>query len=72
MMYIQQKRIPFYEYTLNQLLISNPAVIKALHSFEDYDIVISWITGFPSYLASAFDNYKIAWNHNDITYLLNT
>lgn len=72
MMYIQQKQIPFYEYTLNQLLVSNPAVIKALHSFEDYDVVISWIAGFPSYLASAFDNYKIAWNHNDITYLLNT
>lgn len=72
MMYIQQKQIPFYEYTLNQLLVSNPAVIKALHSFEDYDVVISWISGFPSYLASAFDNYKIAWNHNDITYLLNT
>ena len=72
MMYIQQKQIPFYEYTLNQLLVSNPAVIKALHSFEDYDVVISWIKDTPSYLASAFNNYMLAWTHSDIRYLLNT
>ena len=71
MMYIKQKWIPFYEYTLNQVLVSNPAVIKALHSFEDYDVVISWIKDTPSYLASTFNNYMFAWTHSDIKYLLN-
>lgn len=71
MMTVQQGRIPFYEYTLNQLLVCEPNIIKALHHFEEYDIVISWIKDTSSYLASCFCNYKIAWTHSDIRYLLN-
>ena len=71
MVTVQQTRIPFYEYTLNQLLMCDPTVIKTLYHFEDYDIVISWIKDTPSYLASCFCRYKIAWTHSDIRYLLN-
>ncbi|UTY25868.1 glycosyltransferase [Treponema denticola] len=71
MVTVQQTRIPFYEYTLNQLLMCEPTVVKTLYHFEEYDIVISWIKDTPSYLASCFCNYKIAWTHSDIRYLLN-
>lgn len=71
MLTVQQSCIPFYEYTLNQLLVCEPNVIKALCHFEEYDIVISWVKDTSSYLASCFCNYKIAWTHSDIRYLLN-
>lgn len=71
MIKVQQRGIPFYEYTLNQLLMCEPTVVKTLYHFEDYDIVISWIKDTPSYLASCFCNYKIAWTHSDVRYLLN-